>query len=82
MINNGWGQRIKKTGFKGGIRQGVPMSEITSFRIGGPADVLLYPEGLEDLQIVIALCREEGVSYPPSVTEPISWPRTEAYASR
>jgi UDP-N-acetylmuramate dehydrogenase len=65
MIGNGWGQRIKKAGFKGEIRQEVPLSEITSFRIGGPADVLLYPEGLEDLQIVIALCREEGVPYLP-----------------
>jgi UDP-N-acetylmuramate dehydrogenase len=65
MITNGWEQRIKKAGFQGAIRQGVPLREVTSFRIGGPADCILYPQGLEDLQIVISLCREEGMQYLP-----------------
>jgi UDP-N-acetylmuramate dehydrogenase len=65
MIANGWEQKVKKAGFQGEIRQKVPLSEVTSFRIGGPADCLLYPQGLEDLQLVIALCREEGVRYLP-----------------
>jgi UDP-N-acetylmuramate dehydrogenase len=65
MIANGWERKIKKAGFQGEIRQTVPLSEITSFKIGGPADCILYPQGLEDLQIVIALCREEGIRYLP-----------------
>lgn len=65
MITNGWERRIKETGFTGEIRHKVPMSEVTSFKIGGPADCILYPHGLEDLQIVIALCREEGMHYLP-----------------
>ncbi|OGP53265.1 MAG: UDP-N-acetylenolpyruvoylglucosamine reductase [Deltaproteobacteria bacterium RBG_13_52_11] len=63
MINNGLERRIRKDGFKGKIRQGVPMSEITSFRIGGPADLILYPRDLQDLQIVTARCRDQGVPY-------------------
>jgi UDP-N-acetylmuramate dehydrogenase len=65
MITNGWERRIKKAGFQGEIQQGVPLSKVTSFRIGGPADCILYPQEQEDLQIVIALCREEGVHYLP-----------------
>jgi UDP-N-acetylmuramate dehydrogenase len=65
MIANGWERKIKKAGFQGEIQQTVPLSEITSFKIGGPADCILYPLGLEDLQIIIALCREEGIRYLP-----------------
>ena len=65
MITNGLERRIKKTGFRGEFRRAVPLSEVTSFKIGGPADVVLYPQGLEDLQIIMALCREEGMGYFP-----------------
>jgi UDP-N-acetylmuramate dehydrogenase len=65
MITNGLERRIKKAGFKGKIRRAVPMSEVTTFKIGGPADWILYPQGMEDLQIVIALCREDGMQYLP-----------------
>ncbi len=63
MITNSLAKRIRKTGFGGDIRRGVPMSEITSFRIGGPADLILYPQGLEDLQILMALFRDKGLRY-------------------
>jgi UDP-N-acetylmuramate dehydrogenase len=65
MITNGLERRIKKAGFRGEIQHEVPLSEVTSFKIGGPADVILYPQGLEDLQIIMALCREEGMGYLP-----------------
>jgi UDP-N-acetylmuramate dehydrogenase len=63
MINNGLERRIRKDGFRGEIRRGVPMSEITSFKIGGPADLILYPRDLQDLQIVTARCGDQGVKY-------------------
>jgi UDP-N-acetylmuramate dehydrogenase len=63
MITNGLERMIRKAGFGGDIRRGVPMSEITSIRIGGPADVILYPQGLKDLQILTTLFREDGMGY-------------------
>jgi UDP-N-acetylmuramate dehydrogenase len=38
-----------------------PMARHTSFRIGGPADVLLRPRAVSDLQRAIALTRAAGV---------------------
>lgn len=63
MSTNGLERRIRKAGFAGDIRQGVLMSEITSFGIGGPADLILYPRELEDLQTVTALLQEDGMRY-------------------
>ncbi len=40
------------------IRPCEPMSRHTSFRIGGPADVMLIPRTVEDLRRVVALARE------------------------
>jgi UDP-N-acetylmuramate dehydrogenase len=58
MMDNGLEKRIRKEGFKGNIRHGVPMNTITSLRIGGPADLIIYPQGIEDLRIVMAVCRD------------------------
>jgi UDP-N-acetylmuramate dehydrogenase len=63
MITNGLEKKIRDNGFTGDVRRGVPMSEVTSFRIGGPADYILYPHGVEDLQILTALFRDEGMGY-------------------
>lgn len=38
-----------------------PLSRHTSFRIGGPADVLVMPWSVEDLQQVVTLTRSAGV---------------------
>jgi len=63
MTNSVLERCIRKNGFKGAIRREVPMSEITSFRIGGPADLVLFPRDLEDLNIVTALCQDHGFPY-------------------
>jgi UDP-N-acetylmuramate dehydrogenase len=63
MTNSVLERRIRKNGFKGAIRRGVPMSEITSFRIGGPADLVLYPRDQQDLHLVMALCQDHGLPY-------------------
>ncbi len=39
------------------------MSEITSFRIGGPADLCLFPRNRQDLQTAMALLRENGLPF-------------------
>jgi len=41
--------------------QGVLMSQKTTFRIGGPAELMLYPNSIEQLQACIKLCAEQGV---------------------
>lgn len=40
-----------------------PMSRHTTFRIGGPADVFLIPESMEDMGEGIRICREENLPY-------------------
>jgi UDP-N-acetylmuramate dehydrogenase len=43
------------------VRPNEPMSRHTSFRIGGPADVLLMPRTVDDLRRCVVLAREAGV---------------------
>ena len=44
------------------IRQMEPMSRHTTFRVGGPADVMVWPKG-ETLSQVIRLCAQRGEPY-------------------
>lgn len=41
----------------------APMSQLTSFRIGGAADILLEPESVEQLSAVLAACQKYQVPY-------------------
>ncbi len=45
------------------IHQNFPMSECTSFKIGGPADLLIKPKDQEALGKLISLCKREGVPF-------------------
>lgn len=47
----------------GQIQKDVPMSEYTSFKIGGPADLLIKPKDAEALGKLIALCKRENVPF-------------------
>lgn len=40
-----------------------PMKKHTTFRIGGPADYFVMPERVEEVQAVVALCREDQIPY-------------------
>lgn len=40
-----------------------PMKEHSSFKIGGPADVMVFPEDIKDLQRIIRYCRHKGIAY-------------------
>lgn len=37
------------------------MAPYTAFRIGGPADVMVVPEGVEQLQAAVRVCHEHGI---------------------
>ena len=54
-------QRIRQV-FRGRILMDEPLSDHTTFRIGGPADYYLYPKDLEDLSAVVDFCEREDVS--------------------
>lgn len=42
-------------------RLNAPMSEYTSFRTGGPADILILPKNEPELRRVLGLCYDEGI---------------------
>ncbi len=45
------------------IKVDEPMKNHTSFKVGGPADILVTPEGIEEVKAVIKICIENGVKY-------------------
>ena len=40
------------------VSQGVRLADYTTFRIGGPADILVRPQNVEQLQEVINGCQK------------------------
>lgn len=46
---------------KGRVLVEEPLSAHTYFRIGGPAEVMAYPAGLEDLKTLLKVARDEAV---------------------
>ncbi len=48
---------------KGAILEDVPLSGYTSFRIGGPADLLVLPKDWEDLVLLTSVLVEEECKY-------------------
>lgn len=45
----------------GGFREGVALAPYTTWRVGGPAEVLIEPSGEADLRHVLGVCRAAGV---------------------
>jgi len=45
------------------IKLNEPMKYHTSFKIGGPADILITPVSVEMLEKVLEICKSEGVPY-------------------
>lgn len=45
------------------VKKDVPMSEITTFRIGGPADLFIEPQTQKGFSRLISLCREKNVPF-------------------
>ena len=48
---------------KGEILYSVPLSQCTSFGVGGPVDYLVFPSDPEELQKTLKWCRKERVHY-------------------
>ena len=43
------------------LKRDVPMSRLTSFRIGGPVDFAAFPKTEEELSALLKLCAEQGI---------------------
>lgn len=54
-------QRVKQV-FRGRILLDEPLSQHTSFRIGGPADYYVFPRDLEDLNSLLDFCQRDNIS--------------------
>jgi UDP-N-acetylmuramate dehydrogenase len=52
--------RLRKL-FKGEMAEREPMSEHTSFGIGGPADIYCRPKDEEDISALLRFARDEGI---------------------
>ena len=48
---------------KGAVRRDVPMSEHTTFEVGGPADVFVVPHDADQLAAVVRACRSAGAEH-------------------
>ncbi|MFQ5848575.1 MAG: UDP-N-acetylmuramate dehydrogenase [Candidatus Methylomirabilales bacterium] len=62
MITREVTQRLERQ-ITGRILYREPLEPYTSFGIGGPADIMVFPEGEGDVQAVLQLCRDEGIPY-------------------
>ena len=43
------------------LRENEPMSRHTTFRVGGPAELMFFPASVEEVQFALAAAREEKV---------------------
>jgi UDP-N-acetylmuramate dehydrogenase len=48
---------------KGEILYSVPLSQYTSFGVGGPVDFMVFPADLEDLQKTLRWCGQQKMAY-------------------
>mgnify|MGYP001594805498 CR=1 FL=1 len=56
-------KQIDKVTKKSNIKIDEPMKNHTSFKVGGPADILVTPEDVMEAQSIIKICKENKVNY-------------------
>ena len=54
---------IEETLLQMGAQQGVPLAELTSFRVGGPAAFVLRPQSYDAIKTAVRICREAEVPF-------------------
>ena len=45
------------------LRWQEPLSAHTTLKVGGPADLMVFPETIEEIQQLVRTCREDGIPY-------------------
>lgn len=58
-----YASQLEKLLNPGGIKVNEPMKKHTSFRIGGPVDILAYPETIEQVGAVTRFCKEMNIPF-------------------
>ena len=56
-----WIQKLNEYLGEENVLLNEPMSDHTTFRIGGPADIFLVPHSIEEVQKVLRFCREKDL---------------------
>ncbi|OXM15685.1 UDP-N-acetylmuramate dehydrogenase [Paenibacillus herberti] len=59
---NSWMAELERANV-GEIRQDVPLARYTTWRIGGPADVLIIPTGKQELILTMSILHRSGVPW-------------------
>lgn len=55
--------RLKCEIKSGKIMTDEPMRNHTTFKIGGPVDILVEPSSIEEIESVLGICKEEGMPF-------------------
>jgi UDP-N-acetylmuramate dehydrogenase len=58
---NNLGESLAKINLEGQVLPDEPLGPLTTFAVGGPADVLIYPASFEDVWRVRSFCQNEGI---------------------
>ena len=61
-MSSAWLEELKTRAPGLQVREGVPMKNYTTFRIGGPAEYLIEPSTEEELLLVRQTARKYGIS--------------------
>ena len=57
-----WSETIRTAGFRGDLDVEVPLAPLTTWRIGGPAELLATPDDRADVRVLVEACR--GLAAP------------------
>jgi UDP-N-acetylmuramate dehydrogenase len=57
------GEVLRETGFRGRVRREVPLAPFTTWRIGGPAELLAVPADVEDVACAVRAAATAGVPW-------------------
>lgn len=56
-------RKLEETLHPGAVRSGVALSDLTTFRIGGPAEVLVEPASFEEVAQTVRICNAQGAPW-------------------
>lgn len=58
-----YASKLKEALHPGAVRSKVALRDLTTFRIGGPAEVLVEPSSFEEVAQAVRICNAQGVSW-------------------